>query len=186
MPIAEETLSIAIPAALKTEHPDSALVVQGILIALRADENSTALTAKGRMRAVHDALLNLFAPELAAHLAKEDEDWGALKAKADRYRPHVIVTPKRERDTIAQYAFAGDESGTAFAMREDGGWVAELMSDGVVSQQSSPFPTPREAVRSLFEGRGIMVSFDAPAYQAPAPSYSEPVPTAEAPTPAME
>ena len=102
MPVSEETIALAIPASLKTEHPDSALVVQGIVIALRADENSTALTARGRMRAVHDALNSLFAPELASHLAKEDEDWNALRAKADKYKPHVIITPKRERDTIAQ------------------------------------------------------------------------------------
>jgi hypothetical protein len=164
MAISEETLALAIPSSLKTEHPDSGLLVQGILIALRSDENSTALTAKGRMMAVHDALDTIFAPMVRDHLSKEDEDWNALRAKADKYKPSVTITVKRERPDFAQYSYSGDESGTIFAMRgDDGNWTAESMSSsGIQSQHTEPFPTARLAARDLFEDRGIMVMFDAP------------------------
>lgn len=172
MAISEETLALAIPSSLKTDHPDSGLLVQGILIALRSDENSTSFTAKGRMMAVHDALDTIFAPMVRDHLSKEDEDWNALKAKADKYKPSVTITVKRERPDFAQYSYSGDESGTIFAMRgDDGNWTAESMSSaGIQSQHTEPFPTARLAARDLFEDRGIMVMFDAPPVEAPAPA----------------
>ena len=172
MAISEETLALAIPSSLKTEHPDSGLLVQGILIALRSDENSTALTAKGRMMAVRDALDTIFAPMVRDHLLKEDEDWNALKAKADKYKPSVTISVKRERPAFAQYAYSGDESGTIFVLRgDDGNWTAESMSSGgILSQHTEPFPDARLAARDLFEDRGIMVMFDAPSVEAPAPA----------------
>ena len=172
MAISEETLALAIPSSLRTEHPDSGLLVQGILIALRSDENSTALTARGRMMAVHDALDTIFAPMVQDHLLKEDEDWNALRAKADKYKPSVTITVKRERPAFAQYAYSGDESGTIFVLRgDDGNWTAESMSSGgILSQHTEPFPTARAAARDLFEDRGIMVMFDAPPVEAPAPA----------------
>lgn len=179
MAISEETLALAIPSSLKTEHPDSGLLVQGILIALRADENSTSFTAKGRMRAVHDALDTIFSPMVREHLSKEDEDWNALRAKADKYKPSVTIAVKRERPDFAQYSYSGDESGTIFAMRgDDGNWTAESMSSaGIQSPQTEPFPTARLAARDLFEDRGIMVMFDAPSVEAPAPA--PPLPSIE-------
>ena len=168
MAISEETLELAIPSSLKTEHPDSGLLVQGILIALRSNENSTALTARGRMMAVHDALDTIFAPMVRDHLSKEDEDWNALKAKADKYRPTVTIAVKRERPEFAQYTYGGEEFGTIFAMRgDDGNWTAEAMSSGgVQSQQTEGFPSARAAARDLFEDRGIMVLFESPTDEA--------------------
>ena len=87
--ISDAVLATAIPSELKSDHPDSALVVQGIAIALAACENSGALTAKGRMKDVHAALKNVFAPIYTAHLTKEDEDWSALKTKAEQR--YVVV-----------------------------------------------------------------------------------------------
>lgn len=85
MTISDDVLALAIPSELKTDHPDAALVVQGIMIALRADEDSGAIRAKDRMKAVHSALSSVYGPIFAAHIAKEDEDWGALKSKAQAY-----------------------------------------------------------------------------------------------------
>jgi len=85
MTISDDTIALAIPSALKSDHPDSALVVQALAVALAACEDSGAMTAKGRMRDVHAALSSVYVPIFQAHIAKEDEDWGALKAKAERY-----------------------------------------------------------------------------------------------------
>jgi hypothetical protein len=178
MPISDKTLALAIPQELKTDHPDSSLVVQGIIIALAACEDAPSFGGPAkRMKAVHDALRDIYVPIVKAHLAKEDEDWGALKAKADAYIPVVKVAVKRERSEFAQYVLSGHINGTAFAERnDDGTWQANVWASGE-SQPGSYGGTSTSARGALIQAigdRGGIAVFDdgmgAPVVKEPEPT----------------
>lgn len=161
MSISDGTIALAIPSALKSDHPDSALVVQALAVALAACEDSGAMTAKGRMRDVHAALSSVYVPIFQAHITKEDEDWNALKAKADRYRPTVDVAVRRERSEFAQYILSGEVNGTGFAEKVGDQWAAELMTaDGWQSQKAFG-DSARSAMTQLLDEMGYMVAWKA-------------------------
>lgn len=169
MTISDDTIALAIPSALKSDHPDSALVVQALAVALAACEDSGAMTAKGRMRDVHAALSSVYVPLFQAHIAKEDEDWSALKAKADKYRPNVVVTYKRSGvDGDASFTYTGAEDGRGVVVRDwardDSGNVVSRAY--VASKTPSGTRTPSEwvesdtpygALRALFQAQGLTV-----------------------------
>lgn len=120
MAISDETLALAIPPELKTDHPDAALVVQGILIAIAANENSGGLSAKGRMRDTFAALQSVFFPIFQAHIAKEDEDWGALNRRVQIAESEpVTVNTGLPEDIGEAYQWRGEASDGTF-------WLAEL------------------------------------------------------------
>lgn len=108
MAISDETLALAIPPELKTDHPDAALVVQGILIAIAANENSGGLSAKGRMRDTFAALQSVYVPIFQAHIAKEDEDWAALRNKAQKYVPTIRFGPPVKKRGRSEFSIMED------------------------------------------------------------------------------
>ena len=174
--ISDEQLSQCIPDALKSDHPDSKLVIQAIVTAVAACENSDSVRVKSRMADIRAALEAVYVPVYQEHLRKEDEDWGELKAKADKYVPTVTLTVRRERPDFAQYTYSGDSSGTVAAFREDDGtWKAEAMSSGSSEpgQYGPNASDARGAVRALFESMGINAMFSGAAYLPDSPPISD-------------
>lgn len=162
MAVKEETLALAIPNDLKGDHPDSDLVVKGLAIAIAAAENSDALTARGRMMDVHAALASQFVPIFKAHLVKEDEDWNALKAKADKYRPTVSLEWRRlEGSGDASFTYKGAVSGrgAVFLTYDDASGLNKYFArlSGELNTDEFIGDTPRKAVDAAFASGGFTV-----------------------------
>ena len=188
MTISDDTIALAIPSALKSDHPDSALVVQALAVALVACEDSGAMTAKGRMRDVHAALSSVYVPIFQAHIAKEDEDWSALKAKADKLSllPPVIsvfsgnswkggdrFTAKGRTETGEVFEFyvwyAGEESSPdtrATMDKED----SDGSSDNVGSLRVPSKLPPKVAISTIAADNGYQVIFSGKAKERLEPS----------------
>ena len=165
MAISDDTIALAIPSALKSDHPDSALVVQALAVALAACEDSGGLNAKARMRDVHAALSSVYVPIFAAHIAKEDEDWNALKAKADRYVPTITVEWVNSGKGRKSYRLSGEREGTATAYRDtDGLWSTAVYFRGDDAPAESDASLARESgdsVRKALESLGYVVAWKA-------------------------
>lgn len=73
----------SIPDSLRlAKHPDAELVNLAIATVLLAIKESSSLTLRGQRHDIREALEGYFGHTFAPHIAKEDEDWGALQSKA--------------------------------------------------------------------------------------------------------
>lgn len=99
-------LTRAIPSSLRdTGHPDKELVLMAITYALTAFKDANTMTATDATIAkhVHDALVTFEEKVFKPHLSKEDEDWNALKVKADRALPVVVLGKHMEFNGFSMY-----------------------------------------------------------------------------------
>ena len=154
----------AIPDELRlAPHPDAALVNEAIATVITAIDESDSLTLAGKMRDVRKALMVFYAGTYTKHISEEDELWNATKAKADKYRPEAVLTTTRPmKSGIARYTYSLDgEKGSVVVMAEDGKYVAEYLANGTdVAIPGAAMDSEREAIASLFMGRGALVVID--------------------------
>lgn len=75
-----------IPDSLRLAgHPDAELVNRAIATVIVAMDESSAMTLRGMAKDVRRALEGYYQGVYQPHIAKEDEDWSALKTKAQAY-----------------------------------------------------------------------------------------------------
>ncbi len=85
-----------IPASIRNaEHPDGKMIASMAATIIHALNESDNMTVNGMMTDVHKALERWNTEVFVPHIAQEDEDWGALKAKAalapEPLKPHEIA-----------------------------------------------------------------------------------------------
>lgn len=144
-------------------HPDAALVNEAIATVLTAMDESDALTLAGKSRDVRKALLAFYNGTYVKHIAEEDELWTSMQAKAEKYRPEAhLITTRPMKNGFSRYSYTMDnEKGTIVAMQDDGKYVAEYMVFGTdIPVASAAMDSEREALASLFMGRGALVVID--------------------------
>ena len=84
-----------IPDSLRLAgHPDAELVNRAIATVIVAMDESSAMTLRGMAKAVRHALEGYYQGVYQPHIAKEDEDWSALKARAEAAPPTATVEPR--------------------------------------------------------------------------------------------
>lgn len=81
-----------IPDSLRLAgHPDAELVNRAIATVIVAMDESSAMTLRGMAKDVRRALEGYYQGVYQPHVAKEDEDWSALKARAEAAPPTATV-----------------------------------------------------------------------------------------------
>lgn len=109
----------SIPDSLRlAKHPDAELVNLAIATVLAAIEDSSAFTLRGQRKDIRKALETYYESHYAPHIAKEDEDWGSLKARAEtaeKLRKHL---KEDIREAIAEVR-SGEASGEDYSAIDD-------------------------------------------------------------------
>lgn len=154
----------AIPDELRlAPHPDAALINEALATVIVALNNSDYLTLSGKMNDVRKALLAFYNGTYVKHIAEEDELWTSIQAKAEKYRPEAhLITTRPMRGGFSRYSYTMDnEKGTIVVMSDEGKCVAEYMVFGTdIPVASAAMDSEREALASLFMGRGALVVID--------------------------
>lgn len=154
----------AIPDELRlAPHPDAALINEALATVIVALNNSDYLTLSGKMNDVRKALLAFHSGTYVKHIAEEDELWTSMQAKAEKYRPEAhLITTRPMKGGFSRYSYTMDnEKGTIVVMSDEGKYVAEYMVFGTdIPVASAAMDSEREALASLFMGRGALVVID--------------------------
>jgi hypothetical protein len=104
-----EFIEASIPDKLRlAEHPDAELINRMIATALLAYRNSDSVWEKNKCKDINFALLKAYEEVFAPHIAKEDEDWNALKSKAsevDSLREIAARVPELEAKASTKAAW---------------------------------------------------------------------------------
>jgi hypothetical protein len=94
----KEFLTLAIPGEIRLmEHPDGKLLIDVLVTALGAYHDSGSVWDKKVAADIHAALMVCLKNTIEPHLLKEDEDWSALKAKAEAAPVAPVETPEATR-----------------------------------------------------------------------------------------
>lgn len=120
-----------IPDSLRlADHPDAAIVNQAIATVLTAWNESDSLTDASRAKDVHKALEAYFANVYQPHISKEDEDWNALKKRAESAVPFATISDiqqKKHGRTMFRYSISDGRTGRGevFRHQPEGEWMYE-------------------------------------------------------------
>lgn len=178
----KEFLTLAIPSEIRTmEHPDGHMITNVLVTALGAYKDSPSHWAKNIAGDIHRALMVCLEETIKPHLLKEDEDWSALKARAEATpviateavaevtapQPSETVTVKAKKALRApangwtfNYSGAANGSGEVRGVARDGvvTFFADILNDKGDSIATAKAVYANQAVRKAFKKAGLSLS----------------------------